>query len=167
MTIRIAGFGAAVAACLLVAPAYADDCAVTSAAVRLVPTKSYRATSTTTRAGQTHTSHIIMVDGKMYIELGGVWKTSQVTPGQLLDAINTGMKTARLNCRKAGSETINGQPTTIYMVHNVNQGLVSDNRLWISAAGLPLKVETNMGAAGGIAVSVYDYTNVTVPPGVK
>src|SRR5690242_3302289 len=92
---------AALAGCLLIAPARADDCAVPSAAVRLVPTKSYSATSTTTRAGQTRMTHIIMLNGVMYIEFGGVWKKSQVTPRQLLDAIDAGTKTAKLTCKKA------------------------------------------------------------------
>jgi len=168
MLARIALFGPAALFCgLLVTPAVADDCAAPTAAMRLVPTKSYTATNTSTRAGKAQTSHAVMADGVLYIQIAGVWHKSQVTAKQMLDRVNDGLKTSKMTCKRTGSEIVAGQPTTIYSVHNVNQGMVSDNRLWISAAGLPLKAEADMGADVGVIVSTYDYGHAAVPPGAK
>ena len=169
MIVRIALFGtAALAAALLAAPAYADDCAAPIAAMRLAPTRSYTGTSiTSTHGGHTSTNQIVLVNGRLYLQIGGAWRVSPMSAQQMLAMVNDNLKTSRMTCKRGGSETINGQSTTIYMIHNVNQGFTSDNRVWISSAGVPVKTEVNMGADGGTIVSTFDYSHAAVPPGVK
>ena len=163
MISRLAMLGAAV---LFAAPALADDCAAPIAAMRALPSKSYTTTNTDSRAGQIHTSHAVMVNGQLYIEIAGTWRKSHMTAKAMLDTINDGLQTSKMTCKRGGSETIAGQFATIYDVHNVNQGHASDNRLWISAAGLPLKTENHI-QGGMVVVSIYDYAHAVVPPGVK
>jgi hypothetical protein len=168
MIARIALFGtAALAAALLAAPAYADDCAAPIAAMRLAPTRSYTATSISTVGGHPSTSQIVLVNGQLYLQIGGVWHLSHMSAQQMLATINDNLKTSKMTCTRGGSETVNGQSATIYMVHNVNHGFTSDNRVWISSAGLPVKTEVNLGASGGKIVSTYDYSHAAVPPGAK
>ncbi len=112
------------------------------------------------------TSHIVMTGPKMYVQVNGAWSVLPMGTKELLADMDDKIKTAKYTCVRKGSATVGGAATTIYAVHVVNQNNVSDNTLWISAAGLPLKTESHLG--GGQAVSsVIDYDHVQAPPGVK
>jgi hypothetical protein len=165
MTVRIAALAAIV--CVLASTAaQADDCAVAMAAIRAGALKPYSATVSMTMSGKPIFSHIVMTGSKMYIQMQGTWHTMPMTAKEVLDQMDTVAKTAKTTCHRGGAEAVNGQAATIYDVHVENQGNASDNRVWISAAGLPLKTVDRM-AGGNVATSVYDYAHVQPPAGVK
>jgi hypothetical protein len=73
-------------------------------------------------------------------------------------------------------ETVNGEPASVYQIHEPEGSDSVDSRLWISKTRhIPLKaiVTTSVGTASGTPVSVgtasmrYEYENVQPPPGVK
>jgi hypothetical protein len=143
-------------------PAAADDCAAVTAAMMATARTPYSSTISGLDAqGRTAISHMVQTPTTKYVETNGRWVAMKVSSDDLIDTLNRALKTTKMSCQRGGTETIGGQPTTIYMVHAENDGVASDNTLWISARNLPLK--SDMRVAGKHYVSVYNYDNVRPP----
>ncbi len=158
--LALGAFGLALAS----APALADDCADITAAMITTAHTPYRTViSRTGPDGKPVTSEMIQTQSAQYIQQNGKWVTMPLSPQKMIDHIQRMEKSARMECRKLGTEPINGQSATVYTMHVEDEGNISDNKLWISDQHLPLRSEIVAGAQQFI--SVYDYNNVQAPPG--
>jgi hypothetical protein len=114
-------------------------------------------------SGAPNHSELRQVGGKTYIQVGGAWSVSQMTVDQEVAAINENKKTSTETCKSAGDDVVAGQPVTEFDAHVVNQGSVSDNRVWISkATGLPMKTEIHIDG-GAVDTETITYDGVTAP----
>jgi outer membrane lipoprotein-sorting protein len=112
-------------------------------------------------------SHIVMTGQKMYMQIRNIWTTKIVTTKDLIDKTNKAALKDEMTCQSSGDEAIGGEPATIYAVETKGPGRLTHSRIWISKAnGLPLKTEIRM-QGGDIMTSVFDYKNVTPPPGAN
>ncbi|HEY4985464.1 MAG TPA: hypothetical protein VII39_02490 [Bradyrhizobium sp.] len=159
---------AALAATLFASTAaHAGDCSALMAATRAGATKPYSSTIVMTHPGKPpETSHAVMTGDKMYVQVEGVWHAVRMGTKELLQTIDDNAKTAKMTCVHKGEGEVNGQPATIWSAHVVNQGMTSENTVWIGRSGLPLKTESDLGD-GLTVVSVLDYAHYAVPAGVK
>jgi hypothetical protein len=147
--------------------AHADDCSTLMAATRAGAMKPYSTTITMTMGGKPpQTSHAVMTGDKMYVQVSGVWHAVAMGTKELLKTIDDNAKTAKMTCVHKGEGDVNGQPASIWTAHVVNQGLTSDNTVWIGRSGLPLKTESHLGG-GDVVVGVIDYAHFAAPAGVK
>lgn len=156
----------AVAAALFGAlPAHADDCATVMTAMVNQASRAYSATMTLTDQTGTHTSKIVFTGSTIYTQVDGQWHSMPMSSKDMIDQIHDAAKTAKTSCHQAGSEAVNGQPTTIYAAHVDNQDSVSDNRIWVSKTnGLALKSEVVI-KDGPHMMTVFDYAKVVPPAG--
>jgi hypothetical protein len=105
--------------------------------------------------GKMVTSHMVQTATTKYVERSGRWTSLPVSSTDLVDTLNDMLKTAKLTCRRTGTEQVNGRPTTIYAVHMEHQGVVTDSTLWISADNRQLKSDTTV--AGKDSSATFDY----------
>ena len=159
----------AIAAICLSGAARADDCVSAMGALRAGVQRPY--STTVTMAGMKgvpdSVSRVVMTGTKMYMQLHGRWSVVPTTTKELLAAMDDQEKTAKTTCHRTGDDFVGGQAAAIYSVHVVNKGLTSDSTIWISkASGLPAKSEIHV-PNGQTITSLFDYTHVQPPPGVK
>jgi len=81
---------------------------------------------------------------------------------------------ALYTCSRAGSEAVNGVATLRYHVERKTpeeDGETSTQDIWIDSKGLIRQAvrDADIGGAAGKShlIMRYDYTNVSVPPGVQ
>jgi outer membrane lipoprotein-sorting protein len=169
MTCRIAALiGLAGVFASLAVSARADDCAVVRAASLAGISRPYAATVKMPGGdGLTVVSHIVMTGQKMYMQMRNIWTTKIVTSKDLIDKANKAALKDAMTCQKSGEEAVDGQSATIYAVEAKDAGHLTHSRIWISNSdGLPLKTEIRM-QGGDVMTSVFDYKNVTPPPGAN
>ena len=151
---------------LTAAPAWADDCMQPTAAMMVGAKTPYSETIVSPGpGGKMVTSHIIQTATTKYVERNGSWTSLAVSSADLVDTLNEMLKTAKISCKRTGTEQVNGQPTTIYSVHIENEGIVTDSTVWISDQNRQLKSETTAG--GKHFSSTFDYDHVQPPAGAK
>jgi hypothetical protein len=113
---------------------------------------------------------IIFVNEKTYTSVGGEWHAMPFSSKDMVDTIEASRIRAEQmphTCQKVAGETINGEPTTVLVVHSDANGKPSDAKIWISnTSGLPLKSEVHLGS-GTVASDEFRYGNITAPPGVN
>lgn len=144
----------------------ADDCAPVSAAMMAAASLPYSETVTTADAGgKPTTSHIVQTATTKYVERNGQWTSLPISSADLMDELKEKLKTSKMTCKRGGTEAVNGQPATIYVVHDVTDGDVSDGTLWISAQNRELKGDMNVG--GRHFITLFDYDHVQAPAGAK
>jgi hypothetical protein len=149
---------------LSAAPAFADDCAAVTASMMATAKTPYKSTiSRAGKDGKPLISHMVQTPTAKYVETDGKWVTMPISSQDMIDQLGEMLKTVKMTCRLDGSQSVNGQPASIYLVHTENDGTVSDNKIWISAQNLPLKSEINVD--GRQYVSTYDYSDVQPPAG--
>jgi hypothetical protein len=148
--------------------ARADDCAQVRAATLAGVSRPYAATIRMPGPdGLPMTSNVVMTGEKMYLQFRRTWTTKLMTTKELVDKTNkTAMKEV-ISCERAGAEAIGGEASTIYAVDSKTPGHIGHSRVWISnASGLPLKTEVKL-PGGESVTSLFDYKNVSPPPGAK
>jgi hypothetical protein len=148
------------------APAWADDCTQPTAAMMVSAKTPYTETVVSSSPdGKTVTSHIVQTATIKYVERTGGWTALPISSPDLVDSLNRMLKTAKITCKRTGTELVNGQPATVYTVHLENQGVVSDSTLWISAQNRELKSDTTVN--GKHFGETFDYDDVQPPAGAK
>ena len=151
---------------VLAAPAWADDCTQPTAALMVTAKTPYSETIVFPGPdGKMLTSHLVQTATSKYVERNGNWTSMPVSSADLVDTLNDEFKTAKWNCRRTGTEQVNGQQTTVYTVHVENGGAVTDSTLWISAQNRQLKSE--MTVNGKHFSATFDYEHVQPPAGAK
>jgi hypothetical protein len=143
---------------VLTAPALADECTtVKSAMLNSGHTPhSLLITKTDAQGKKTLTRQVQTVDNK-YVQLPtGKWYAMNIAIKDLNDDLS-GVQT----CRRSGSESVGGEPTTVYDVHLNLEGSITDSRVWVSSKNLILKSE---GVMEGVHYTTeYDFSHVTPP----
>jgi hypothetical protein len=108
---------------------------------------------TTERQGTT--SEMLIVGDKSYNKVNGQWVASSLDIGSLTASFADGLSkdTTISNVKFVKSDTINGQPTSVYTFdsHYAVEGLTIDSSttMWIDTSnGLPVKMQIDSNAAG-------------------
>jgi hypothetical protein len=159
-------FLGAVVLVVTAAPAWADDCAQPTAAMMVSAKTPYSETIVSPGlGGKMVTSHMVQTATNKYVERTGGWTALPISSPDLVDALNHMLKTAKITCKRTGTEQVNGQPTAVYTVHIENEGVVNDSTLWISAQNRQLKSDTTV--AGKHFSATFDYDHVQPPAGAK
>jgi hypothetical protein len=151
---------------VLAAPVWADDCTQPMAALMITAKTPYSETIVFPGPdGKMLTSHLVQTATSKYVERNGNWTSMPISSADLVDTLNDEFKTAKLNCRRTGTEQVNGQQTTIYTVHMEIGGRVTDGTLWISAQNRQMKSDTTVN--GSRFTATFDYEHVQPPAGAK
>ena len=142
------------------APALADDCASAAKGallnsgrtpVSITMTKiDAQGRKTTTRQVQTVTNKYVQTEN-------GKWYAMNIAIKDLVDNLDT----AKLTCRRGGSDTLNGEAVAIYEVQEAVDEALKDNKIWVSSRNLILKAEGNTD--GAHYTLLYDYAHITPP----
>jgi hypothetical protein len=148
------------------APARADDCTQPTGALMVSAKTPYSETIVSPGlAGKMVTSHMVQTATIKYVERNGSWTSLPVSSADLVDTLNDMLKTAKLTCKRTGTEHVNGQPTTVYTVHMEHGGIVTDSTLWISAQQRQVKSDTTVD--GKHFSATFDYDHVQPLAGAK
>jgi hypothetical protein len=151
---------------VLAAPVWADDCTQPMAALMVTAKTPYSETIVSPGPdGKIVTSHMVQTATSKYVERNGNWTSMPVSSADLVDTLNDEFKTAKWNCRRTGTEQVNGQQTTVYTVHREMGGTVTDATLWISAQNRQMK--SDMTVNGRHFTATFDYEHVQPPAGAK
>jgi hypothetical protein len=148
----------ALAFVVLASPALADDCAtIKSAALHSGHSPhSLLITKTDGQGKKTVTRQVQTVDNK-YVQMpNGKWFAMNIAIKDLNNDLS-----GILTCRRSGSDSVNGESTTVYEVHMNLEGQSTDNKYWVSSKNLILKSETVM--EGAHYTNDYDFAHVTAP----
>ena len=124
-------------------------------------------------AGKTRTSELIYLNDKTYLEIGGKWHVSPMSPAKMAEirkeTEDEEIKT--MTCRAVRDEAVNGEAATLYSAHQESPEGKRDSQIWISKSrGVPLKLEMDIdgGAHGKNHRNIrYEYANVQVPASVR
>jgi hypothetical protein len=143
---------------VLTAPAVADDCAAVKSAILNTgyTPHSLILTQTDGQGKKTVTRQVQTVDNKYVQSPDGKWY-----------AMNIAMKdqnndlSGLLTCRRSGSDSASGEVTVVYEVHMNQEGIVTDQRIWVSSKNMVLKSEGTV--EGAHYTTDYDFAHVTPP----
>ncbi len=151
---------------VLAAPVWADDCTQPIAALMVTAKTPYSETIVSAGPdGKMVTSHMVQTPTSKYVERVGGWTLMPISSADLVDTLNDMLKTAKMTCKRTGTDQVNGQPTAVYTVHVENGDVVTDGTLWISAQNRQLK--SDMTVNGKHFSATFDYDNVQPPAGAK
>ena len=130
---------------VLTAPAFADDCATVKSAILNTghTPHSLILTQTDGQGKKTVTRQVQTVDNKYVQSPDGKWYAMNIA---IKDQNND--LSGLLTCRRSGSDSASGEVTVVYEVHMNQEGIVTDQRIWVSSKNMVLKSEgTVEGAA--------------------
>ncbi len=149
-----------------------DPCQPTYDAMSKVmstPTHIYTTmTGVRNNAGK-HTVEIIYVGGATYVNVGGKWSRSPMTPQQVTQKEEENHKASKTTCQYLRDEVVDGEAAAVYSTHSerAKPDVKSDGQIWISKSkGLPLKNEIDITSDGSTNhhSTRYEYANVQAPP---
>jgi hypothetical protein len=152
-------------------PTWADDCTSASDAAIAQAKVPHAVTHMMTRAGKPPEQiEMVFKDDKAYTQMHGAWQTIPFSAQQQIDSINASREHSEKTshtCEKLTGQTVNGEASSLYVVHTNANGKISDARVWISdTSGLPLKSEIHLD--GGTTITdEFRYGDIQAPPGVK
>jgi hypothetical protein len=128
-------------------------------------------TNETLPGGRSSSGEAIYVNGGIYINLRGKWIHSKMTTQDMLKLEQENIRNSKVSCRYLHEEPVNGEVTSLYMVHSENEGVREDAQTWISKAkGLPVRTEEDVDSGDGDKKHVsirYEYNHVQAPAGVQ
>ncbi|HWG68803.1 MAG TPA: hypothetical protein VN692_05220 [Steroidobacteraceae bacterium] len=133
------------------APANADaaDCASANKAtlaLQQIPNHQYVTSVEPGSKGEPITMEIITLTDAKYMGSNGNWTKSSFNSQQAVreeqERIDKSMRRA---CRFLRDESVHGEPTAVYSVHDETPGAKSDTQIWVAKRnGLPVKLETDV-----------------------
>jgi hypothetical protein len=143
---------------LLTAPAFADDCATLKSAMLNSghTPHSVVVTRTDGQGKKTVTRQVQTVDNKYVQTPDGKWHAMNIAMKDLNDDLSEVQA-----CRRSGSENVSGESTAVYDVHMNLEGIISDNKIWVSSKNLVLRSEGVI--EGAHYTTDYDFSHVTPP----
>jgi hypothetical protein len=161
----------------LALPALALDPAcqpVIDAGTKMLTTPTH-ITSTTTAVytgGEPRNTESIYVGNAIYVNVGGKWTRSKMTPQEMLKMQQENHEDKKGTCRYVRDESVNGEAAALYAESSDTEGGKVNAQTWISKSrGVPLRTEMDMDVGGSIGKSHmsmhYDYSNVHPPAGVQ
>jgi hypothetical protein len=140
--------------------ALAEDCPAARSAMLETGHRPVSKTVTQTDAhGKQTVTREVQTETNKYVQTAdGTWHSMNIAIKDLND-----LSGAKLTCQREGSDTVNGESTSVYEVHMDDEGTVKDMKVWISSKNLILKAE---GKSGGTSYTVsYDFSHVVAPAG--
>lgn len=142
------------------ASALADDCPAARSAMLDTGHRpvSKTVTQTNSQGKQTVTREVQTETNKYVQTADGKWHSMNIAIKDLND-----LSSAKLTCRRDGSDTVSGEPTVVYAVHIDDEGTVKDMKIWVSSRNLILKAEGKNGASSYTVM--YDFSHVVPPAG--
>lgn len=143
---------------VLTAPAFADDCATVKSAILNTghTPHSLILTQTDGQGKKTVTRQVQTVDNKYVQSPDGKWYAMNIA---IKDQNND--LSGLLTCRRSGSDSASGEVTVVYEVHMNQEGIVTDQRIWVSSKNMVLKSEGTV--EGARYTTDYDFSHVTPP----
>lgn len=142
----------------LMAPTLADDCATVKSAILYSgqTPKSLVTTKTDGQGKKVVTRQVQTADNKYVQTPDGKWFAMNIAIKDL-DKDMGGL----LTCRRGGSDSVNGESTTVYEVHLNLDGQPMDKKIWVTPRNLIVKTEGVLGGANYI--TEYDFAHVAAP----
>jgi hypothetical protein len=142
----------------LSAPALADDCAAAKSAMLDSGHKPHSVTVTSIDAqGKQFVTKQVQTATNKYVQTkDGKWYAMNIAIKDLNDNTDS-VKT----CSRVGSDTVNGESTTVYAINIDQAGMMLDQKIWVSSKNLILKSEGKMN--GTRLVTTFDFSNATPP----
>jgi hypothetical protein len=141
------------------------------ATTKLFTVAAHSYTNETLPGGKSSTGEAIYVNGAIYINLRGKWIHSKMTAQDMLKLEQENIRNSKVSCRYLHEESLNGEVTSLYMVHSENEGIREDAQTWISKAkGLPVRTEEDVDSGDGDKKHIsirYEYNHVQAPAGVQ
>jgi hypothetical protein len=141
------------------------------ATTKLFTVAAHSYTNETLSGGKSSTGEAIYVNGAIYINLRGKWIHSKMTAQDMLKLEQENIRNSKVSCRYLHEESVNGEVTSLYMVHSENEGVREDAQTWISKAkGLPVRTEEDVDSGDGDKKHIsirYEYNHVQAPAGVQ
>jgi len=111
---------------------------------------------------ETVTSESIYAAGSIYGKINGKWSvTASIKDAQQLRQENLRKSKDKVTCRYLKDEPTSGEMTAVYSSHDEGPKGKVDMQMWISKAGLPLRMETDVDKVHTSAR--YEYGNVKPP----
>jgi hypothetical protein len=143
--------------------ASADDCDAAWAAVRAGMQKPHSSTIMTRNGdARKNINYSVTTADKVYVEKDRDWYARPWNAAKLIADLDSKLKKTKCTCNRVGEESVDGQPATLYTVHEESEGSVSDNKIWVSdALGVPIKSESHVDDL--VTTTTNDYVNVHVP----
>jgi hypothetical protein len=143
---------------------------VIAAAIKVleVPAHLYMTETAGVNGGKTKNAETIYLNGVTYVNVNGRWLKSPISPKELEEGKKESEQKNGM-CSVVRDEAVNGEPATLYKVHNQTPDDTVDTQIWISKSkGLPLRQIDDIDAGGGARGKShteirYEYTNVTAP----
>jgi hypothetical protein len=126
-------------------------------------------TSGAVQNGKTRISETIFVGGMNYVMVNGKWISTQLSAEDKKAAEEEFRKMAKTGtCHYMRDESVNGENTALFAIHNQTENRIMDDQLWISKSkGLIVKQESDIDVGGGRPKSHttmrYECTNVQAP----
>jgi hypothetical protein len=155
------GSPAAAAAALLAttllgaAPANADaaDCASANKAtlaLEQIPNHQYVTSVEPGSKGEPITMEIITLTDAKYMGSNGNWTKSSFNSQQAVREEQGKIdKSMQRTCKFIRDESVRGEATAVYSVHDETPGAKSDTQIWVAKRnGLPVKLETDITFSG-------------------
>jgi hypothetical protein len=123
--------------------------------------------SASTQAG-TRTSTGITAGGVDYLQIGGTWRVSPMSPQDNQKRSDENLRNAKTyTCQALPDSMIDGVAVANYRTHTEGEDAVVDSTVSVAkSTGLALRVESDIDAGGGVKTHYttrYSYTGVQAP----
>lgn len=166
-SLSIAGLAAALAC----AHAHAQTAAckpLADAMVRLATTPNRQhIVETAAYKHGTSESEVVETGTTRYLKVNGKWRLHPYDAKAEAAEIARAMQASKAACTNAGTGDSDGRTATLFRVHNQSDDATTDQQVWISANGLPLKQVIELDVGGSLGKSHreirYDYADVQPP----
>ena len=151
--------------------ARADDCDLAFAAGIAQAKLPHAVSHVMTMEGKPpSTMEMIFTADKAYTQIDGTWHSMPFSAQRQIDMLNAGKARdaqVKRTCHTAGGESVNGEATTMLVMHSEAGNRVTDGRIWLSdRTGLALKSEVHL-SSGSVINDTFRYGNIQPPPGVE
>ncbi len=116
-----------------------------------------------------HTSTGITAGGVNYLQMGGIWKVSPMSPHDNQQRSDENLRNAKTyTCQALPDSMIDGVAAANYRTHTESEDAVVESTLAIAkSSGLALRVENDIDAGGGAKrhyTTRYSYAGIQAPP---
>jgi hypothetical protein len=110
----------------------------------------------------------IFADGQKYIRGHGKWMRLPVTSQEVLEEEKEKQEHGKSTCQLLRTESVNGQPASVYSMHREYGEITEDGQIWVSKrTGLPLRVDGDVDTRGtkvkAHSSTRFEYGNVQPP----
>jgi hypothetical protein len=131
------------------------------------PSHLYSSMTGSSPGSKPHTTETIYTGGASYVNIGGRWARSPISPQEVLKREQENRQNSKYTCRYLRDEPLSGELAAVYATHAETSDIVSDGQIWISKGrGLPLRHEEDIRVEGmdrNHHSTRYEYGNIQPP----